>query len=91
MERQRKQIRYEKKKRLEQDMIVARQAKIEKRMQRAEEAALSVNQSTRHAMARSSKPRVVKKKLEEKVLTQEELDYMRYVDSLGEDKNHTSS
>lgn len=50
-------------------MIVARQAKIEKRMQRAEEAALSVNQSTRHAMARSSKPRVVKKKVEEKVLT----------------------
>ena len=72
-------------------MVIARQVKIEKRMQRAEEAALSVNQHTRHGMARSSKPRVIKKKVEEKVLTQEELDYIRYVDSLGEDKNHTSS
>ncbi len=25
------------------------------------------------------------------MLTQEEIDYMRYVDGLGEDKNHTSS
>ena len=60
-------------------------------MQRAEEAAQSVNQNIRHGMARSSKPRVIKKKAEEKVLTQEELDYMRYVDGLGEDKNHISS
>jgi hypothetical protein len=76
---------------LEQDLVLGRQAKIEKRMQRAEEAAQSVLQHTRHAMARSSKPRVIKKKVEEKVLTQEELDYMRYVEGLGEDKNHTSS
>ena len=72
-------------------MIVARQAKIEKRMQRAEEAALSVSMHTKPAMARSSKPRVIKKKVEEKVVTQEEIDYIRYVDSLGEDKNHTGS
>jgi hypothetical protein len=38
-------------------------------MLRAEEAALSVSQHTRHGMARSSKPRVIKKKVEEKVLT----------------------
>ncbi len=42
-------------------------------------------------MARSSKPRVLKKKVEEKVITQEELDYMRYVDGMNEDKNHTAS
>lgn len=72
-------------------MIVARQAKIEKRMQRAEEAALSVSMHTKPTMARSNKPRVIKKKVEEKVVTQEEIDYIRYVDSLGEDKNHAGS
>ena len=60
-------------------------------MQRAEEAAQSVLQHTRHAMTRSSKPRVIKKKVEEKVVTQEELDFMRYVEGPGEDKNHTNS
>jgi len=33
-------------------------------MQRADEAALTVSLHTRHGMARSSKPRVIKKKIE---------------------------
>ncbi len=54
-------------------------------MLRADEAASNVMQMMHHGMARSQKPRVIKKKVQEKVLTQEELDYIRYVDSLNED------
>lgn len=57
----------------------ARQEKVEKRTQRASEVSKSVNFHTRHAMARSEKQKIIKKKVEVKVLTQEELDYIRYV------------
>lgn len=61
--------------------MIARQEKIEKRTQRTGEVSKSVNNSLRHAMARSEKKRKAKKKIVVQKLTQEEIDYLRYVDN----------
>lgn len=83
VEKNRKQVRYEKKRRQEMELLIARQQKVEKRTQRASEVSKSVHLNMRHGMHRSEKPRIVKKKVEERILTQEELDYLRYVDNEG--------
>lgn len=85
----RKKIRYERKKKLEQEIVQARQDKIEKRMIRTNEASQNVNQSLRTAMMRSEKPRIIKHQVAEKVFTQEELDYERYV--VGETNDNPKS
>ena len=51
------------------------------------QAAQPANKNLRHPMQRSSKPKRVIKKVEERVLTEEELDYLRYVDQTGGDAN----
>ncbi len=48
---------------------------------RASEVSKTVNSYMRHGMARSEKPKIVKKKVEQRELTQEEIDFMRYVDA----------
>lgn len=80
-EKNRKQVRYEKKRKQEMEMLLSRQAKVEKRTYRANEVSKSVHLNTRHGMSRSEKPKIIKKKVEQKILTSEELDYQRYVDN----------
>lgn len=83
VEKNRKQVRYEKKRKQEMELLIARQQKVEKRTKRAGEVSKSVHLNTRHGMHRSEKPGIVKKKVEERKLTQDELDYLRYVDNDG--------
>ena len=60
-------------------------------MKRTKEASLSVNKTIRPLMTRSEKPRITKEKVVESEMTQEELDYHRYVANTGEHNNATQS
>jgi hypothetical protein len=50
-------------------LLIARQQKVEKRTLRASEVSKSVHLHQRHGMHRSEKPRIVKKKVEQRILT----------------------
>ncbi len=54
---------------------------MEHRTQRAGEMSKSVQTSLRHVMARSDKNNVVKKIVVRRGLTQEEIDFRRYIDN----------
>ena len=83
-EKIRRDFRYELRRKNEAEAEEGRKLKIEKRMQRTKEASLSVNKTIRPVMTRSEKPRIIKEKVVESEMTQEELDYQRYVANLGE-------
>ncbi len=87
-EKIRRDIRYDIRRKNEEQAEEARKLKIEKRMQRTKEASNSVNKSMKPAMARSEKPQIVKEKVQEKEMTQEELDYQRYVANMGSEQAH---
>ncbi|CDW89906.1 UNKNOWN [Stylonychia lemnae] len=83
VDKDRKQIRYEKKKQNEKEMIKEKQLKVEKRMERSSKQTSNSHQA-RIMMTRSNKPEVVRVFEDpNKNITQEELDYIKYVDSIG--------
>jgi hypothetical protein len=84
VEKARKQARYEKKRKAEEEMQRVRQAKIENRTVRAGEISKNANLRLRHSMFRSEKAKRMKKVVEQRHLTEQELDFMRYV---GDDPN----
>lgn len=82
VDKDRKQIRYEKKKKLEQDEIKDKKLKVEKRMERSNNQSKNA-EGTKLQMPRSQKPEIVKVVDDpNKNITQEEMDYMRYIDSI---------
>lgn len=90
-EKIRRDFRYELRRKNEGEAEEARKLKIEKRMQRTKEASQSVNKTIRPSMTRSEKPHIIKAKVVEAEMTQEELDYQRYVANLGEQHHATQS
>eukprot|EP00347_Sterkiella_histriomuscorum_P004401 403360600 len=91
VDKDRKQIRYEKKRKIEMEQMREKQLKVEKRMERSHNSSKNHN-STKQMMVRSNKPEVVKIIHDpNKNITQEELDYKRYVDSIAQSNQQTGN